>query len=121
MKAFRYQTVNVTVPNGSVAGTTTTGRVELDQSYARCTGFMLVKPAGTDRVEFGLRNDARQIVDYVLSDALEVNKAVPIADRFHPVEMQAVGRTIYVDFRPMVNAAMDNVFQVVLRLEDVVK
>lgn len=115
---IRYQSVVITLPNGTVAGQFVQKDITLDNNYAVCTGVMFLRLSGTNQTSIGFRNPEGVVIDAVSSKGLEVNESVEVEGRFIPVHITANGRIITVQAFPTLSTnAVDQIFEVVFRLE----
>ena len=117
-REIKYQTVKITVPNGTAVGTLINDQVILDQQYKRCTGVALYVTAGPLTLSLGLTTQAGSVIqDLTHTDDYLPSTAVPLNERYKDINVAAGGNFIQYTLTPWQLLGADQSFHLVFRLE----
>lgn len=97
---IRFQRIDISVLNGTAAGTMTQANVQLDRDYNRIIGigyFEIADGGIPDQYNVGAKTNRSQWIDPININAWDANANVGPADKYYPVNIPyGSGDTFYV-------------------------
>lgn len=121
-KQRRYQVINITIPNPTVANTVVSASVQLDRNFNRVVGIGYFEIAGggiTPNYNVTARTNRYTWVDPTIFGSWDaVTGGVAPDEKYHKVNIEyGSGDTFYVDVTPLANTSAAMSGQMVLILE----
>jgi len=116
----KYQTVTVTVPNGTTTAQSIVTSITLDNAYAKADGIVVynLDPTNPLTLRMGLQNDAGTIIqNLTFIDDFLGDVAVAADLRYKQLDQTAKNRVLTITTQPTVNITTDLVFDVIFRLK----
>ncbi len=114
------QAFEVTIPNGTAAGTPITSEFNFRTDFTKCTGYVLHQVSNPNGIAASVRielDNGAIISDYVHFKHIEANAATPMGDRYKPADFRSMSEKVRIIVKPITaSGAVDIILQLVFRL-----
>ena len=113
------QVVELTIPNGTTAGTAVYVEDQFRSEFEKCIGYVLHVASNTSSASVNvsiLLNRGDIIQDYVHHQHIEANASTPVDKRYHPADFKSRSEKFRVLAKPIANLTADVVIQIAFLL-----